>query len=407
MVASNTFGGYPLYDPREVRFNRAHFRYPDVPELMLANSLYVSGGQWPARGFILMRRGDYNKLNTYTNYDLVIQDFGKKTVPDAALTFKSLSIVQARCVSRGVAADVNAIYLIELTDQRGLVWNKWFKFPTTSQYNIRAPAYPETFYSGSLNGGSTWSWSGMIGDLWGQMTGLGAYPGIPTTPVGTPEGWSFPGVPAWEALTSILDYLGLVVTVDLTKAAPYGIAVFGGTDTGNSTRFTTYSSVLEDDWEWIDTGSGRVPLTAQVNFHRRNQYYGTEETIRNDAFQWQTTPLYSLNVTGPFPSASGKTILWADFTVRYDVDGNPLAADTATASTVATDVANNYFNRISRSTNGFMKRQYVGALPFTTGGLVDGVCWKNDFREGRKGWVTEVIRGPNPPFREVDNGQRQ
>src|SRR5262249_25147121 len=117
---------YQLVDPRRVVAARNRFRRMAIPELELANSLYVSSGKWPARGWIVLRRQDYNALagsggtGTYaTNLRLQIDSFDPRLPP---VTFTDLSIVQARCVSRGISSDPNAVYLVEITDRRGLLW---------------------------------------------------------------------------------------------------------------------------------------------------------------------------------------------------------------------------------------------------------------------------------------------
>ncbi len=399
----NTFGGFPLYQSNLVREARRRFRYDEVPELELANSFWMSGGKYPSRGWLLMRQYDYNRLQLYYPQDLVIQDFAQVNPPNPKLTLHNIVIVQARCVSRGRATDPDSIYLVEVTDQRGILWNPWVNFPTLSQYNINAPAYPGTFYTQSMNAGVPWTWNTMVGDLWNQMsTQLGFYTVLPIIPPWTPESWSFPGTSAWEALNTILTYLGLNIVVNLTLNAPFSIGIYGGPDTFNSALFTKYKGLLEDDWEYFDTGLGRVPFSVTVLFHKKYQYYGTEETVRRDSLQWTSTPAYKVVVPGPYSVAQGTTTLWADINVLYDVDGNPLAADVATANTVAAALAANYYARITRSTQGFMRRRYVGALPFATGGLVDGVAWRETFNEkGELGWTTLVVRGDTPAFPEV------
>jgi hypothetical protein len=390
----------PLFDPRRVREERARFRRDAPPELGHANSLFVPAGRWPSRGWVLLRRADYNLItNLYrTDFQLRVNDFNH-----GQLTFQNLVIVQAQCVTRGLSADPGAIYLVEVTDAQGVYWNPWAQFPTTSQYNVRSPAYPEQFYSPSLNGGVPWTWNTMVGDLWGQMPLLGPYPGLPITPAGTPENYAFPGVPGWQAMNSVLDYLGLTTSEDLTKTSPYGIVVPGAADATFSALQAKYAGLLEEDYEWIDGGSGRVPGQVVVYFHRRNQFYGTEETVRRDSPQWQSTPLYSVTVAAParFSNAAGTAYVWADFTVRYDVDGNPLAADVATANAIAAERANQYYTRVYRGTLGYVRRVYSGALPFYAGSLVDGVAWRMDYSRGRFGWVTELITGPQPPFPQV------
>ena len=399
-VGSSLSQAYPLYDPRFERAARQRFRRSAIPELQRANAMYVPGGFYPARGWILLRRADYVQINPYSiNLGLEIDD-GVNPVVDLL----HLTVVQARCVSTGSSADPDAIYLVELTDRRGILFNQWFAWPIRSSYNVRAPAYPEEFYSPSLNGGVTWTWTQMVLNIWNQMGALlGTFPGLPVSTVSTPEGWQFPGTSAWRALNSILDLLGCSVSVNLAAASPYGITQDGATDAAASTLLSNSLLKLEDDLEWIDTGSGRVPAQVIVLFHRRNEYYGTEETVRRDSLQWTSTPSYSVTVNAPaaFGSAQGQHYLWTEFTVRYDVNGVPLPADVILAAAIAAERAQQYYNRIYRGTLGFMSRVYAGALPFATGSMIDGVAWRMRMEEHRLGWQTEVVRGMMPPWPEI------
>jgi hypothetical protein len=394
---ANTFGTaliqVPLSDPRDPRRFRQRFFREAVPELEYANSLYVPGDDRPARGWILLTRSRYDKVRGYGNsFTLNLADVQSNT----SLTFTNLAIVQARCVTRGVAADPSAVYLVELTDQRGILANQWFDFPTNVYYNVLAPAYPTLYYSQSMNGGSPWTWSGMIGDLWGQMTTfLGAFPGLPVTPSGTPTNWNLPGVSAWNAMNAMLEHVGLSVSCDLTKAMPYGIVSYGANDATFDALTLKYAGNLQDDLEWIDVGSGRVPGTVVVLFRRINQYYGTEETVRRDSLQWETSAIYPVGAAAPafFAGAQGTHFIHDDFPVRYDIDGNPLSADVATANAVAAERVQQYFGVIYSQTAGYMDRTYAGVLPFYAGSQVDGVCWRQDYAQGRGAWRTQIMRG--------------
>jgi hypothetical protein len=398
----------PLYDPTLVRGHRDRFNRPLIPELRLANCLYMPANRWPARGWILLNRNDYNQIpNLYAeNFQLNIDDFINLQVNAAGspngLLFQNLAIVNARCVSRGRTADTAAVYLVELTDARGVLYNRYFAAATSSQYNVLAPAYPGQYYTGSLDGGIPWTWDGMVGDLWEQMPELGPYPGLPTAPAGTPTGFSFPGVSAWLALCRILDLIGLQVSCDLTDPlAPYGIVQVGVNDASFVLNMQDFVGSLEENLEYIDAGSGRVPGTVTVYFHRINQYYGTEETVRADALQWQGAPFFTVPIPAgaPFTNAQGNHHLWDDFPVRFDANGFPLAADVTMAQTIAQERSDQYYDRIARGTSGYLRHTYAGALPFVTGPLCDGVCWYQ--REGNLAWRTEVVRGPGPPWPEV------
>lgn len=395
-----------LYDPRLPKAHRVRFRRDLIPLLSRANALYVPSGRWPARGYILLRRADYEQLNPYsTSLALQIDDF-----IHPALTFRGLTVVQAQCVTAGVRGAADAIYLVEITDKRGTLCNQWFCSSTTSQFNAISPSYPGEYYSLTLNSTFPWTWSEMVGNLWTQMPILGSYPGLPSTPLGTPTNWIFPGCSCWEALNRILDHLGMQVTVDLALSSPYGIAETGGIDVTFTQQEGQYLDLIEDDQEYIDAGSGRVPREVVVYFHRRNEHYGTEETIRRDSLQWQSTPLYSVTVPASgafasFASAAGAAYIWDDFTVRYDIDNNPLAVDVSTANAIAVERVQQFYTRIYHGTLGYLHRIYTGVLPFTAGSQLDGVAWRQDFRDqSRLGWRTEIIRGPEPPWQEVRDG---
>lgn len=402
---SNTFAGYPLYDPHEVRLDRARFRRHQIPELEYANSLYVPGGRWLSRGWILMRKGDYANINTYaTNLSLSIQDMQSGT----ALTAGGLAIVQARCVTFGLSGDANSVYLIELTDARGVLENQWECFPVNPQnygdaitaYNVVAPAYPGQYYTQTMNGVTPWTWTTMIQNLWQQMTLLGTYPGLPVTPTGTPENWWFPGASAWSSLMKILDHIGMTVAVNPQSASPYTIVQSSGTDTYNANLQTQYVGKLEDDQSYIDTGSARVPGYVVVLFHRRNEFYGNEETVRLDSYQWAVKTYYPIKVAGPaaFSASAGIHYLFDDFTVRYDENSTPLAEDVTTATAIATERVTQYYAHIYSATVGFLDQTYSGLIPFRPGSQLDGVRWYQDYSQGRGAWRTEIVRGTNPPW---------
>ncbi len=403
----NTFGDsqyqFGLCDPQGTRTERARFRRESLPLLDKVNHFYCPTGCHSFKGWILLPRYEYDQLDTYsTSLKLNI---GDTTKTDNTGTLNNLSIVQAQCVTRGIASDRNALYLVELTDGRGVLCNNWFQFPTTSNYNIRAAGYPQTFQLGSMNGGTTWTWTTMLQNLWVQMgTFLGTWPGLPYAPAGTPEGFWFTGVSAWQALCKVLNHLGMTVACDLTQTTnPFTIVQTGATDSTLTSLQARYTTHLEDDLEWIDTGAGRVPLTVRVFFKRRNSVYGTEETVRYDSFQWDMSPLYEVSISAPsaFSSAVGTHHLWSDFTVRYDQDNTPLAEDVTVANQIAQERVTQYYDMIAPAS--YMRQTYAGALPFTTGSRVDGVCWYRDYSDNGKyggygGWRTQIVYGPDPPW---------
>jgi hypothetical protein len=220
---------------------------------------------------------------------------------------------------------------------------------------------------------------------------LGTYPHLPITPTGTPENFSFVGVSLWEAITKILTHLGLTVTGSFPAL---GIAVSGATDSALVLLQGASAGALEDDDDYLDGGSGRVPGSVTVYFHKRYEYYGTEETIQQTTSQWESAPAYEVTVAAPaqFSQAVGVAHLWSDFTVRHDYTNTPVAADVVAANLIAAERVAQFYEDIFRGTQGYMRQVYTGALPFTTGSLVDGVRWYSGPNR-RAGWRTEIIRG--------------
>lgn len=384
-----TFGGYPLYGADMVLENRRHFRRAFLPQVVRANCLYVPAGRWPAQGWLLMRRADFLNLNTAAAQSLVVNDGVHGNV-----TFNGLYVVQARSVTEGVPDDKDAVLLVQVTDSRGLYFNPWYQLGTTSQYNVIAPAYPNEYYELTMDGAAAFKWTRMVRDLWLQMPLLGSYPGLPVSPNSTPENWSFPGLPVWLALNEVLDQLGCVVSANLSAASQYGIIAAGSADA----TFTAFenANVAEDEYPFIDSGAGRAPGTLVVYFHRRNRYYGTEETVARTTGQWQTSELYSVSVTATaagFPSFNsnpGVGFLWSDYTVEFDENNSPIASSLAGAVTIAVDQAASYYALIQRGTSGMMDRTYTGAQALGTSGQIDGVRW---YQHGNMGWRMQVIRG--------------
>lgn len=418
-MAQNAFGDsvqqYPLIDPRSVRENRKRFRRDTIVPLEYANSFYCPAGRQPCRGWILLARGDYDKLNQYsTQLQLTI---GAPNYPDNVQTLQNLSIVHAQCVTRGLASDPNAIYLVELTDARGVLANKWFQQPTVSMYNVWQPGFQQLFYPQSLNDGAPWDWTGILQDLWNQMPSLGAWPLFNADSpdyLPPPEGIWFQGVSVWHALCDILDHLGLTVTCNLAQnpsgQQAFNIIAQGAPDTAFSAQQQRYTTNIEDDLEWIDIGASRVPAFVVVLFRRRNTIYADGNPVtylsgKMSATQWGMTTYYSVTTEAPSIggiSTSGIHYIWSDFTVRYDGSNNPLSADASKASALAVVLTDRYFDRIYYRLSGFMSQTYAGALPFITGSQVGGVCYYQDYRhDDRQGWRTQIVRSTPPMWRDI------
>lgn len=404
----STLTGKTLQEPQKAHAGRRRFARPDVPQLANANSLSVPTHRYPARGWVLLRKEDLDSLDAYAPQTLVFDDFS------TSLTFTGLYIVTTRCVTTGVIGSTSDLHLVELTDARGIYRNPQFRKTLNAQFNVRSPAYPDQYYTGSINGTAPWTWSQMVQTIWETMPLLGTYPTLPTFPGQLPEGWIFAGVSAFDALCDVLDLIGCVVTWNPVGNV-YSVAQVGAADSSFATLSTQYT--LAEDLQDSALGSGSVPASVTVNFHRRNQFYGTEEQVRRDSSQWSTTPEYQKSIATTYMDAEGNAILWADFTVQYDVSGSTVAASASAADAYAAELAAYLVARITRG-QGRMHRWYLNLAPFTVGSLVDGVCWRfgpaeltdqeaeslarsNDAwkmpsRDMRRwSWSTEIIRTPD------------
>lgn len=403
-----------LQDTRFPRAARDHYNRDHIPQLEWANSFYCPAGVWPARGWILVPRYGLDLITKYSNtYRTDFQLWIEDLYSGNQLIFNDLAIVEARCVTRGTEGNPNAMYLVEITDARGLLWNPFFASPLNAQYNVLSPAYPGEYYASSLVSGVTpWTWATMLDNLWSVLpAAFGTFPGLPTTPSGLPTNFIFPGVPLWLAINRILDLLGYTISVNLTNTltSPYSIVALGAADTSFAALSDDFDAAKEDDFEFIAPGSGRIPGSVTVFFHRRNQYFGTEETVRNDALQWSSTPAYTVSVPAPaaFTNAVGAHYLWDDYPVQFDVNGVILTGDATLAAAIALERATQYYNRVFWATSGSMRRVYTGALPFAAGSLVSGVRWFEDFQTaGALAWKTEIVRREGPPWPQVDVERR-
>lgn len=358
----NTFGTttvkVPLCDPRSVRINRTRFKREAIPLLDRVTSFYCPSGRWPSRGYILVARADYDKINRYST-DL------RLTLDTMELV--GLSIVTAQCVTTGVTSDPAALYLVELTDARGIYWNKWFAKPTArSGYNCRVPSVLGAYFPETLNAGVEWTWSTLVGDMWP----FGSYPGLPTVPLGAPEDIWCAGVAVWPLLNDILARLGLTITVD-PKTGVYSIVVSDAEDD------ISVAVLPVDDLEILDDGAARFPASVTVYFRWLNTDY--------------VQPAYTY--TGAGSGTIGTHSIWDSFTIRRNIDGTPFAADIVTADAIAQERILQYYAQITES----ISITYPGVVQFTPGSQIDCVLW----RHSELGWRTIITSGQEPPVSQI------
>ncbi len=212
---SALFGSFPLLAPEIERENAARNGSPLTP-WGAANSYRNRLGGASGRGWILLLRSDLDSLGIDTKADLVFSGDQNK----ATLTLRSLHIVKAGVICPGQRGDGDGACWAEIADRRRLLR----AIPIDKAYNLRDAPGSAGYYSATKNAGSAWTWTQLVEDVWGIVgtgaTKLGAYPGLPFAPDGTPEGFNFyGGASALMALDAVLERLGCALKLDLIADA--------------------------------------------------------------------------------------------------------------------------------------------------------------------------------------------
>ena len=365
-----------------------------------ANSYTNPLGKEPGNLWLLMRRKDVYEMTATGTYSLTIVD----TPNNQTVTAPGFSIVKAYSVVLAEAETDDAVYLVQAQDARGdMAYSSINK-----QYNIRHPA-PNAFsgatlyYPESLNSGSIWTWETMFGDIWTNLPdSAGSAPTLPYTPHGTPEGFRFIGVSAWDALHVVLEKIGCT-----TKYEPTGGAItvvrLGTTDQTLTTTFEDLKPRLMYEGDPL-TGffASSMPETIEVFFRRKDEYYGTESDTPRTG-NWEMTPAYSKTVaTGVDGAASGSIFpVWDDLPALWSSTTGTWS-NSATMDARAAEVASNIEDRIRREQER-LARIYSGIVTSVPPGPeVSEVKWRHygDSRAGTEvGTVTEIRnRPPEPPM---------
>lgn len=400
---------YRVKDALTEADNLARLALPMPPDFALANSVTIPLGPRPTRALFLMSRADLDTFNDEAYHTATLIEHTEHGIERARRALYNLVFVNARCLTPGKAGDEDAVYLAEFADARWLVHNHAFSVPINKQYNVRAPAWGTSgstlYYADSTNGGTAWTWTTMIQDVWNLMsTQLGSAPTLPVTPDGTPEGWRFPGMSAWVALNQLLYRIGCAITVDLAaSSSQFSIVQVGGSDATQDALedalvLASAGARIHDE-EFLESNRGGYPYGCRVFFHRAQEHYGTEQTTQQTSAQFSTAQVYSVDVNGSYTADTDSNILtpiWDDLPATYDAAGS--ITNAAACTTRATERAADYF-RMASTGGTMMHRTFTGLRAFKPGAKLKGVCWRQDLAgirdpEHPGGWVTEIVRHP-------------
>jgi hypothetical protein len=402
-----TLGGQPVACALAEAENLRRLSLPMPPNFGRANSLLNPLGEAPARGWFLLLRQHFNKLNVNALLTLLMDDGLGHQVGAAGLVITR----EPTCITpSGDPFDPNACLMVEVADARWRCHNPYYSIPADKQYNVPASGWKDQYYQQSLNGSSPWTWDQMVGDLWGLMSAqLGNYPGLPITPDGVPTSYRFLGVSAWQSLCLILDTLGCAVAWNAATST-YSIVQIGGPDLLTTTALTLVQGRVILDRQMPAVFRGRAPSGVRVHFHRVQQYYGTEPATEQDNTQFVMNSVYTVDVTAPAAFAGEPGVfhpLWDDLPAIYDVNG--VLQNSADLTTRAQNRSAAYFATILGTGGSRLHQIFTGIVPVSPSATLRGVIWRQDLQgigdaDHPGGLLTEVFRVPTVNLRVSDDG---
>lgn len=381
--SSITFNGVPVVqaDP---------FSYPAAANK--ANGYKCPIGPDPGIGYVLIKRSEWDKISAQRHTSFALSF---RCVP-RVVTLPGMRIVSAINVTAGDKDSPDAVYMLKLTDKR---WHARMS-DIAQQFNMRCPAPPATsgddlYYEDSLNSGVAYTWAEVCSTIWALIPGFGSFPGLPVTPDGTPEDFSFVGVSAIDALMVVLKKIGCTIAYNpITDGV--SIIECGITQAGLSAALATQGSHLID-MNPFNVPTTLVPHTIRVYFHRLDEQYGCQKVTQRTTGAWATSAWHSIDVASGMANAVAGSVvaLWDDLPALYD-PGDSLtngSALSARATARATDWIND-------ATTGAARRRtmYQGPVEILPGSQISTVYWRAlDGSPDGDGLITEVMNGPGTP----------
>lgn len=393
-MATITFGGKACIDTVSALESCQRLRLPVDwynNEATRPNSFINPRGVMAGRGFLLLDRASLDDLDVNVTHDLVMsldtsESLGAIAGQSWSITHKTLHIVDSLCITPGLRADPKSCYLVEVADRRRIAQ----QVPINASYNHRQRApLTDDYYSGSLNGGSAWTWSEMVEDVWDTVGLLGSYPGLPFTPDGTPENFLFWGMYALDALGMVLARIACTLKLD-TQADTFSIVQLCDADLETDTEATLTTRdklrILDDDR--VTPDYGRFPESVSVFFPVR----GEEPTTTGASpFIEVSVDASTVVAAADLPAtlaADTAVILYDEMTADWTEAGG--TANLAALTTRAEERAGDYYRQLLAR----RIRRFYGTLLSDTS-LTPG-AWIRATRWGDRGhgFITEIIRLP-------------
>lgn len=348
-------------------------------------------GEPAGKGRVLVTRADLDLLDLDALHTLTWGDQAGRTAVLRGLVVSR----EPECLSPDALGDPEAVYSVELADSRWRVHNPTSQQAVNASYNVRLPSgYGGDYYPATLAGGAAWTWGGMIEDLWDLVAPqLGAWPGLPFSPDGVPEGWQFVGSSAWLAVCKVLRRIGCAVRLDLTAASNQASIVrVGAADAAADALL----AAAERSWRKLHDGEfpgivrGKGPAGWAVTFYRRDAAGGGGDWPPNSAY---VVNVDSVDVGRAEPGVYAPII--DDLPALYDAGVLTNLADLeARAAERGADA-----DRMLRNGGGQrLLKTYSGVLVLAPGATIKAVAYRLS-AEG--GVVTDVARHPLPALLDL------
>lgn len=385
-MSSVTWGGRPCVEPRSA-LDACRSADPPLPADWwgLPNSWANPLGCRSGTGWVLLLRRDLDALGLAQARDLVFSldasEIAGIQSPTRTVTHRSLHAVAARCITPGLRGDPLSCYLVELADRRRL----YRPIPIDRAYNV--PLYPggSAYRSATKNAGSAWTWAQAAQDVWESVgvSRLGAFPGLPFTPHGAPQGLAYHGRYALDALEDLLDRLGCALKLD-TQSDTFSIVRLGAADAAADAALAAWDHLRALDDDPLEPTLGRYPQYARVLFPK----------LRPHADLTGSSPWYAVDVADPSGTPagveSGTYALIEDRSLQavYAADGT--LQNAAALAARAAELAADHFRELRQDR---LRRVYC--LPLDGVGLRPGSRLRLARHGDRgRGLVTEALSRP-------------
>ena len=371
------FAGCACLDPHSLAGEAARLGHPLAPWDGRCNEFLLPLGPEPGRGMLLLPWRDLGRIDMESSHDL--QFFGTIGGRVSSVTLKSIVPVRYGAALSGAMDDASTPFWLEVADRRMLASGGP---PLNASYNVRS-ADGSGYLSASKNGGSAWTWTTMLQAMWSANGLLGTMPALPYAPDGVPEGFSFWGVPSYDAIMTVLDRLGFALRLDPFLDS-FSIVRIADAEAAVESALSRHD-FPERLWGGYpaEAARTRLPATVRVFF----------PSLRAAPDATGASPFYSLDRTdatagGALAGVLAGTVasVWDELPALYD-SGGSLTNATA-LGTRADERAASYYRRLRLDR---LSRRFTGALgDMLPGSRIKATAW----RDSGASAVTDVSAHP-------------